>query len=125
MHYIVVTNNPLVQAKLAGSHTVDYVRQTYLELLVRARSLVHRGARLLSHPQAGSVKPGETPYRSILVEPLQGPVDVPSLALIEAAIAATGKFQDKAPLYREGVDRDFQVVDLALITSGIESADAS
>lgn len=125
MHYVIVTNNPLVQAELSGSHTVDYVRQTYLELLVRTRSLVHRGARLLSHPQAGSVKPGETPYRSILVEPLRGPVDVPSLALIEAAIAATSKFQDKAPLYREGVDRDFQVVDLALITSGIESADAS
>ncbi len=124
MGYVVVTNNPLVLLELSGDHTVDFAEQTYLELLERVRSMVHEGSRILSHPQAGGVQSGETPYRSILVQPVHGPVDVDSLKLIESAIAATRKFQNKTPLYKEGVSRDFQVVDLALIRSGIESADA-
>jgi hypothetical protein len=36
-------------------------------VLLTVRDHIHSGARLLTHPQAGSVKPYETPYRSVLV----------------------------------------------------------
>ena len=50
-------------------------------------------------------------------------VDFDSLALIEKAIEACGKFQNKTDLYGEGVLKDFQIVDLTLVESAIASAE--
>ena len=88
---VIVTNNPLVVRKLSDRFEVSFEEQGYLELLERVRDLVHKGAVLLTHPQAGSIKPGETPYRTVMVRmPSAGAqVDAESLSLIESAIATT------------------------------------
>ena len=64
----IVTNNPLVAERLSPKWEVDYRKVGYTELLEWVRDFIQEGAVLLSHPLAGSVKPGETPYRSVLVQ---------------------------------------------------------
>ena len=65
--YIVVTNNPLVLDKLQETHEVMYREVSYEELLKEVRDRIHEGHLLLTHPLSGSVKPKETPYKSVLI----------------------------------------------------------
>jgi len=51
-------------------------------------------------------------------------VDGESLRLIENAIDACHKFEDKKDRYSAEVYQDFQLIDWTLIKSGIASADA-
>jgi hypothetical protein len=90
------------------------------------RGLVHLGHRLLTHPLAGSVKPNESPYRSVIVS--QHPdttIDFDSLRIIEGALAVVDRL---GPLrYRTispHVDADFQLIDCALMESAVESLHA-
>ena len=121
---VIVTNNPLVVRKLSDRFEVSFEEQGYLELLERVRDLVHKGAVLLTHPQAGSIKPGETPYRTVMVRmPSAGAqVDAESLSLIESAIDTTRKFPVRTREFRPGSLEDFQLVDYSLISSAVESA---
>ena len=121
---VIVTNNPLVVRKLSDRFDVSFEEQGYLELLERVRDLVHKGAVLLTHPQAGSIKPGETPYRTVMVRmPSAGAqVDAESLSLIESAISTTRKFPVRTREFRPGSLEDFQLVDYSLISSAVESA---
>ena len=121
--YLVITNNPMAFEKLSRDRDVVYKDVSFEEILVEARNRIHSGAKLLSHPLSGSVKPGETPYKSLLLTKAKGKVDFDSLALIEKAIEACGKFQNKTALYGEGVLKDFQIVDLTLVESAIASAE--
>ena len=121
---VIVTNNPLVVSKLSDRFDVSFQEQGYLELLERVRDLVHKGAVLLTHPQAGSIKPGETPYRSVMVRmpETEAPVDAESLSLIESAITTTRKFPVRTREFRPGSLEDFQLVDYSLMSSAVESA---
>lgn len=118
-----MTNNPLVEEKFGGLYEVCLHRTDFTGLLTEARDMVHRGALLLTHPLSGSVKPKETPYKSILLETGAHAVDLRSLEMIESAIAACGKFGDKAGLYakfRPEVLDDFALIDCELITSALK-----
>lgn len=115
-HYIVVTNNPLVAEKWPNE--AQLVDGDPGCVFAAVRDLVHRGHRLLTHPLAGSVKPNESPYRSVIVtrepepriqpgiqpgaprsaapsaDPAAAPgasVDLDSLRRIEAALSTLGK----------------------------------
>ncbi|MGI6754850.1 MAG: GrdX family protein [Atopobiaceae bacterium] len=120
----IVTNNPLVERKLSEKYDVRYIEQSYLALLERVRDLVHTGALVLTHPQAGSIKPGETPYRTVMVQLPKAPTkpDIESLALIESAIEGYKKFPQRTHEFREGSLEDFQMVDYSLIQGAIDSA---
>ena len=63
--YMVITNNPLVRSRLDDTHEVIYLELSYEELLKVVRDRIYEGHRLLTHPLSGSVKPKETPYKSI------------------------------------------------------------
>lgn len=121
--YIVITNNPLVPAKLDDTHKVIYQELSYEELLKVVRDRIYEGHRLLTHPLSGSVKPKETPYKSVLISDRKEKVDGESVRLIENAILACQKFQDKSKNYRDEVYKDFQLVDWTLLESGLASAD--
>ena len=64
---LIVTNNPLVAEGLPKDYAVDYENITYREILIKVRDLVYGGHRLYTHPLSGSVKPNETPYKSIVI----------------------------------------------------------
>ena len=119
----VITNNPLVKEWLENVIDVEYVDCTYREVLVRVRDMVHRGTKLLTHPLAGSVKPNETPYRSIIVTKHQGKqMDMESLEIIENSIVTFDKFAQKDIVWVDEVLYDFQTVDAIIIRNAVYSA---
>lgn len=121
--YMVITNNPLVRSRLDDIHEVIYLELSYEELLKAVRDRIYEGHRLLTHPLSGSVKPKETPYKSVLISERKEKVDGESVRLIENAILVCQKFQDKSKYYKEEVYKDFQLVDWTLLESGLASAD--
>lgn len=121
--YIVITNNPLVLEKLKDGHEVIYREISYEEILKDVRDRIHDGHRLLTHPLSGSVKPNETPYKSILITKRKEKMDDWSIQIIESAIQACRKFELKSDRYGDKVHRDFQLIDWTLLESGLASAD--
>ena len=121
--YMVITTNPLVRSRLDDTHEVIYLEPSYEELLKVVRDRIYEGHRLLTHPLSGSVKPKETPYKSVLISERKEKVDGESVRLIENAILVCQKFQDKSKYYKEEVYKDFQLVDWTLLESGLASAD--
>ena len=121
--YMVITNNPIVRSRLDDIHEVIYLELSYEELLKVVRDRIYEGHRLLTHPLSGSVKPKETPYKSVLISERKEKVDGESVRLIENAILVCQKFQDKSKYYKEEVYKDFQLVDWTLLESGLASAD--
>lgn len=122
--YLILTNNPLVLEKLGNTHKVVCLETSYEGILKEVRDKIHEGHLLLSHPLSGSVKPNETPYKSVMISEERGAVDLRSLEIIENAIEACGKFEFRADRYGENVRKDFQLIDWTLLESGIASADA-
>lgn len=121
--YIVVTNNPLVKERLGETHNVEYIEVSYEELLKAVRDKIHAGHKLLSHPLSGSVKPKETPYKSVMVSEAAGKMDMHSLSLIEYALQTCEKFVDRTGDYAPEVYEDFKMIDCSLLESGLPSAD--
>lgn len=127
MSGVIITNNPLVKEELENElkHelVVEYYNVDYLEILKIVRDKVHIGYKLLTHPLSGSVKPNETPYKSILISKYKGNLDYDSLSIIEGSIQTTLKFLKnmKTPLYNEKISKDFQIIDKTLITNAINN----
>lgn len=123
-NYIIVTNNPMVYERYQDTHDLLYKEISYESILREVRDRIHEGHQMLTHPLSGSVKPNETPYKSILISKERGDVDLGSVKLIENAISACGKFEFKSDRYQPEVYEDFQLIDCTLIESGMASADA-
>lgn len=125
MSLSILTNNPLVYEKFNKTHDIKYkASHNYVEMLKWARDQVHLGAVLLTHPLSGSVKPSETPYKSLAVSVKRGTVDFESLELIEDAIqVAQRMIAETGPCRWSGkVLKDFQVVDYDLVRFAVEHA---
>ena len=122
MKIVLVTNNPMVQDKYRGKIDLCCVEGGYRDVLLRTRDECHSGHRLLSHPLSGSIKPNETPYKSIMISSEADRADRQSIELMEKAIFTAEKFGAIRRNWREQERRDFQLVDLTLIDSAIESA---
>jgi hypothetical protein len=89
----------------------------YLGILHAARDKIHLGHRLLTHPLSGSVKPGETPYKTIIISKEKGSLDEQSLLIIEGSIQTCIKLMASS-LNKEWGDAilaDFQLIDFGLI----------
>ncbi len=121
MKKLIVTNNPMVREKYSQQYDLKYEETSFVGVLKQVRDLVHRGYRLLTHPLSGSIKPNETPYKSVLLEESTGKIDEFSVRVIEEAVLTCDKFSQKKYPYKKDVTRDFQFVDLTLFESGLES----
>lgn len=124
---IILTNNPDVQNMLTD-RSVCFVEGSYRDVLVRARDMVHQGHRLLTHPLMGSLKPNETPYRSVGLSEEKGSLDFDSLQLIENAIETFDKFAavtrpDRGSNTPERMLADFRLIDASLLKTALESAE--
>lgn len=120
MKFIVVTNNPSL--KDSKEYPVYFVDGQLLDVMLSVRDHIHMGHRLLSHPLSGSVKPGDTPYKSILISQSKGSLDNESVSLIEEAIGVCRKLGPEKESRKRLYSEDYQVVDKSLIDSAIESA---
>ncbi|HOK62316.1 MAG TPA: GrdX family protein [Soehngenia sp.] len=126
MKLIIITNNPKVYEKYEGSIKIEYMEnKSHFDVLKYTRDKIHMGHKLLSHPLSGSVKPNETPYKSILISEKKGKIDINGLNLIENSISTYEKFQNisKIPDWNEQVLYDFMVVDLSLIENTLKNVE--
>ena len=130
MKYFILTNNSLAAEEFSATHDVRYIDGKLIDVLIAARDLINEGAVLLSHPLYGSVKPNETPYRSLLLHLTNSStdsgcasVDPESVRLIGNAVSVCDKFIAKKETTDPRLLQDFQVVDLSLLKSAMESAD--
>jgi len=114
-----VTNNPKVYEKYNDKLNVDYKQQTYKQVLIRTRDMIHSGHKLLTHPLSGSVKPNETVFKTIIVSEQQNTLDLDSLRIIEQSLETAKKFGVNQHLMTEDLLNDFGLVDLSLIESVI------
>lgn len=121
--YTVITNNPLAYERLKEDHDIRYEAVSYEGVLHLVRDEIHQGAILLSHPLSGSVKPNETPYKSVLVKKSKGTTHMDSVQIIESAIHSVSKFEDRTGTYGENVLEDFRLIDWGLLEGALASAD--
>lgn len=125
MPMVLLTNNPLVHQRLGDSVPMVYDREAgYVELLKTARDRIHQGAVLLTHPLSGSIKPNETPFKSLLLQEGGKGLDTDSLQIIEDAIRLAERMIDQAGQRRwtDKIIADFQLIDYDLIRHGLEHA---
>ena len=117
---LILTNNP----KVRDFEGALYYEESLFRILERARDLVHQNYRLLTHPLAGSVKPNQTPFKSIALyaEPGEA-LDQDSLRVIEEALGVSRLLLGDKPTPRwpENILDDFALVDFDLLQSGLAS----
>ncbi len=112
-----VTNNDRVYEKYKTQLSCIY-KESYAEVLLAVRDLVYDRHRLLTHPQASSLKPNQTPYRSVLVYPKGQEDNTKDILLIEKCIEVFEQWQDIAKTpdeYEKKVREDFKTIDLSVI----------
>ncbi len=121
--YILITNNPKVKNKYEEENIkisfVDNIEGVFKEV----RDYIHQGYILISHPLAGSVKPFQNPYRSIILRGNKG-LDFDSLKTYENSYEKYQQFKEKKKAKSElpaDILDDYQVIDLSLIESAIQS----
>ena len=115
MDYVCVTNNPKVRDSHQDAHyAIRYIETDYRGILSKARDLIHVGFVLETHPLAGSVKPGETPYKTILLA-RRDKLDLDSLRIIEEALAMAAKLWRNLESLPDNVKNDLQLIDYSLI----------
>ena len=123
----VLTNNPMAyqtitsrEPNMAVFHDVSP-----RELMVLVRDRIHLGHKLLTHPLSGSVKPSESPYKSIGISDTAGErLCVDSLLIIEQAIAVCDGLVTRFPHPTTSMLNDYQLIDWTLILSALEGSDA-
>lgn len=115
---MLVTNNPMVQKNYADRYQVVFLdKEPLLNVLKHTRDQIHLGHEMLTHPLSGSIKPNETPYKTILLDDKQKELDICSLQLIEDSIVTTEKFlsNKKVKGWDDSILQDFQLIDFDLI----------
>jgi len=107
----------MAKKRLTGIFNVEYLDGSYFDVLVLARDYVHKGHKLLTHPLSGSVKPKETPYKSVVISTEAEGLDMQSLSIIEESVACYEKFADREIPPCALVD--FMEIDCSLIESAV------
>ena len=123
--YLIVTNNQLCLGKYGAQIKMEYLEDgSYLDVLLKVRDYLHLGWKLETHPMTGSLKPNQTPFKSIMISnhPLDQEEFYSQEITIENGIAACRKFQSirKTPDWPEHLLEDFRIVDLSLIEGAIQ-----
>jgi hypothetical protein len=117
--FFIVTNNLRVHSELGDSYHVEYKEGSYRDVLITVRDYIYEGHALLTHPLAGSIKPNETPYRTVAVSKDKHKLDLESADVILSSIQTCDKFCMKPKEYSEEVLEDFQQIDYSLICSAL------
>lgn len=123
MKNLLVTNNEAVNEKFKDKMEVIFLENNkYIDVLEFVRDKIHEGHKLLTHPLSGSIKPNETPYKSIMISKEIGELDTEGLVIIEDSIQSANKFTSIKPTpdWKERVLDDFRVIDLSLMENVIE-----
>lgn len=118
---ILLTNNDKAVDKF-GNTIKCIMCKDYEEVMIKTRDMVYAGHKLLTHPQASSLKPNQTLYRSIIIYPKEGEDNTEDILLIEKCVETFRQWQDiaKSPeSYPENVADDLKTIDLSVIENVI------
>lgn len=122
--YRIITNNRLCVEKYGEQISMEYLETgTFMDVLHKTRDYLHKGWRLETHPLTGSIKPNQTPYKSIMVSDHKVEPDeaYTQILTIENSISSCEKFLAirQTPDWPEHIRADFRLVDLSLIEGAI------
>ena len=110
---ILITNNPLCRDHFAGVYYVEFDDVSAYAILQQVRDRVHLGHGILSHPRAGGLPPGTSPYKSVV---LSGVADgVPNLQLLEIVENAVKAYEKARTEFPEKHLEHFSKLDLSLL----------
>jgi len=120
----VFTNNAYLVRRVSG--VCHLVEGSAFGVLVALRDRVHLGARLLTHPLCGNLRPYQQPFRSALLA-LSSEGEPPSvcpssLALVEEALAVYRSCEGRWALpggIPAAVEEDYACVDAALMQESL------
>lgn len=118
----IITNNKRTYETLGDKFDSEFVDGGLLDVMLKVRDYIHKGHELLTHPLMGSVKPNETPYKSVAISlKPQAATDTNSVMLIENSIETTQRFLNIKPprKWPESVLEDFSVIDYDLIKNAL------
>jgi hypothetical protein len=94
-----------------------------MRVLTSTRDYIHAGHTLLTHPLTGSVKPNETPYKSVMITTDKKQLNFESVKVIEESIYTYEKFVTNMRNDYQEVLIDFQYIDWSLIENAIVSSE--
>jgi len=112
----------MVHTKFGEHYQIDFQNENYMHVLKSTRDYIHRGHTLLTHPLAGSVKPNETPYKSIMITTEKKRLNLESVKIIEESIYTCEKFVTTTKNGHLKRLTDFQYIDCSLIENAIAQA---
>lgn len=117
---LIVSNNPLLKKKLEDYEKIFV--SSLSEVYQTSRDMIHQNWILLTHPLAGSIKPAQNPYRSIVLAS-SAELDFFSLKTIENAILKFEQFSQHHQIreYSPEIKKDYQVIDLSLLNSALKN----
>ncbi len=117
---LLITNNPMVKEKMGDSFAISFVDGGYGDVLIKVRDMVHIGHGLYTHPLAGSIKPNQTPYRTVAVSEKADEFSMEYSEIISNSIAVWERFAGQRR-FSHGVLKDLQAVDMSLIEGALEA----
>jgi hypothetical protein len=119
--FLIITNNPLAVACMKEYYEMDFLPEgTYRDVLVKARDRVYAGYTLYTHPLSGSVKPNETPYKSIVVSKKKHEFSMDQAEIMSNAMTTFDKFAPRNRVLSEKVLKDFQLIDYTLLAGALD-----
>ncbi len=118
MGYILVTNN---EKFFAREQDAIRIEGNAMQVLRAARDMVHKGHRLMSSPNAASIRMMMSPVKSIILSDEASAMDEVSLLEIEKAIekhqmVTSNRGEDEKNLL------DYSILDYELTLSALEEA---
>lgn len=116
---LLFSNNPLLcqHEDCLQQAQLQWVAGGYREVLVAVRDHVYLGHPLLTHPLCGSIKPNQTPYRSVLVGAVAAAVSMDDCQIIADAIATYDRFAVKSAAFSAEMLQDLQQIDRYLVAN--------
>lgn len=119
--YQIITNNPLVARCLGAYYDIAlYEDESYRDILVRVRDLVYAGHKLYTHPISGSVKPNETPYRSVVVSKAVYALSMEQAQMVSNCVETFDKFTPRKRVITDGMREDFRLIDYTLLCGALD-----
>ncbi|NLV21327.1 MAG: hypothetical protein GXY49_05015 [Syntrophomonadaceae bacterium] len=116
---LIITNNPIVN-NIADAE-IYFVDGNQRQVLYQVLNKIAGGHNLLSHPLAGSIKPEDNPYRSVVLTSSTSEVDLSTLGMLEYCLekVENGVTKDRHIIHQ--LDRDFQIIDKELLDNALQS----
>ena len=117
---MIITNNERVYNKYRDVYNVMLINGDFREVLIKTRDKIHEGYELLTHPLSSSVKPNETPYKSVIISEQKGNINLDSIYIIENSIMSYDNFNKyKINFINNDIIEDFKLIDLTVLESAL------